>query len=1182
MRKIFTFVIFLQGFNLLGQITQANFTIPATVCLQERIRIDNLSTNASQNFWDFCGGDLSQAPTANVLINSFAGYGTRVEILQSADQFFGFILSGGTKTLFKLSFGSSINNVPVVTDLGDLGLNSNQLRAIDIVYENQLYFGFIVDSDKNALYRIDFGNSLSNQPQNAVQIFSGIPFNTPYQISSVSEGTSKYLFISNQGDGKLTRLKFNSSYTDNSPQSFSIPVTTNWLNGVSFLKTSGRWHCVTASPLLSEVQKVDFVNGLDDISPVVTSIPIPSNPMGIELVNENGTFYAFAQTRNPTLSIFRLDFGNSLDNLPQSITELKDFGYGSAELWNLSIYRANSSWVGLVTESIGTNIYKLNFPNNCFSNDQYSTEVEPEVYSSNAGTYVISLATEDISGNFSYLSKNLVVSNNVSSDISFNTQNVCVNNPVLFSPFSSLGSITSYSWDFGDGQSSSSGSAQNLYSSAGSYDVELIISSSNGCNNSALKNVKIYGQPSSGFTLPTGLICTNNEFTFANTTIDNFDGNLTYQWFVDNNMEATTRDLKYSFLAGGNKDVKLVTSIPGCSSEQTQTLNNVQSGPIGGFDVTGKCQTESIQFTNSSSGDISGYLWDFGNGQTGNSVNEAQMYSDFGTYLVSLQTIGNNGCITTTNKTLTIYSKPQPDFSLDLPPFSCAGTSSQFNDLTPGPIESNLSAWDWSFGDGANGNSTIRNPTYVYLSAGSYNVSLTTTTNFGCSATKQKTVQISQSPKADFSSSATCLNKPTLFTDMSGTDNKSFLWKIGDGSYSVQSPTHVFTGPGNFTAQLTVTGNNDCVSVLSKPVTVPNPPILNFSAQNSCAGQITLFEDVTTQNADPIISRDWDFAGKGSGSGASTQFSFSSAGTYGVKMNVTNQSGCSYSLTKNTSITTSPVADFNLSLESGPPPLNVQFTNTSSTASSYQWQFNDANNSASTLESPAFTYLSLGDFEVALTASNAQGCLDTRSKIIHVIVPQTEIELNDFTLLKDATTGSFRPVLSIKNNSNYAINSFDVVLDIAGNALVKERITVSVLPSGTASQILNYELLPGNSKLDYLCVKLGLTDDRLSDDTDLANNNACISLESTEILFPPYPNPIQGELHLDWIATSEGSVKISVFTQMGQQALRKDVANVGMGLNQIVLDLSKLNSGFYMLIFESAGITKTHPFVIRN
>ena len=223
------------------------------------------------------------------------------------------------------------------------------------------------------------------------------------------------------------------------------------------------------------------------------------------------------------------------------------------------------------------------------------------------------------------------------------------------------------------------------------------------CSNTVVKTIKIYNPPIAGFTLPTATICTNNEFTFTNTTTDNFDGNLTYEWLVNNAQKSTARDLKYAFISEGDQQIKLKTSIPGCSSELTQTLLNVQTGPVVGFSYAGKCEDEAIKFTNESAGSISGFQWNFGNGNTSTLENPSETFADYGNYNVSLLTTGTNGCVSTLTKPVNIYSVPQTNFSLDLPPFSCSGSLSQFNDLTPPMPDSNITSWAWSFGDQPNG-----------------------------------------------------------------------------------------------------------------------------------------------------------------------------------------------------------------------------------------------------------------------------------------------------------------------------------------------------------------------------------------------------------------------------------------------------------------------------------------------
>ncbi len=1185
-------VILFVGFQFQiahAQCIAIDFNLPASGCLSENIKIT--SNVVLPNYeWDFCAGDLDQIPTASVFYDA-AGAAFKVELIEQDGQYYGFYVSRSNRKLYRLDFGGNIKSSPAPVDLGELGLASVSplgWLTIEIVKEEQAYYGFIIDY-YNRVYRFSLGSLLTNFPSAAEVLYENALLSTPIDLAVVEDETGKYAFVANNGSDKLTRFSFSSSFGESSGliNVSNVTVTGSLgFSGISFIRECDLWYAMTTSVGGGQITKIFFDGGLSDNTltcSLITGLPFtPAAPGGVALAFENNKYYAFIQSQQSVSKLYKIAFENSMSNSPSTNSaDLGNLGKLS-NVFGFAMYKVKSDWLVLASENTGSNIYRITFPNNCFSNSEYSTTGDNLTSVTNvAGVYHVSLSTTNAAGYLVSTSKPINISSDLAPNITLSIQNVCVDNDVFFSVNSSA-NIVSYNWDFGDSQGSTDQDVTHQYNAAGAYTVKVEVISDNTCTNLEEEKIKMYTSPVALFELPTAVpICTNNEFTFLNNTIDNFDGNLTYQWFVNNNQEATTRDLNYTFSTGGNKDIKLKTSIPGCSSEVVKTLNNVQAGPTVGFDYTGKCENELTQFTNTSSGDIASYLWDLGNGQTRTTTNVNEPYTSFGNYTVSLQTTGNNGCVSSTSKPITIYSKPKPDFSLDLPPFSCSGTPSQFNDLTPSPTDSNLSLWSWSFGDAANGIAAIRNPTYTYSLAGSYDVSLTTTTNFGCTATKLKMIQIAESPKSNFTVSAVCLNQSTIFTDVSGTNNKSWLWKVGNSSYTVQNPMHVFTASGNFTAQLAVTGNNNCISVLSKLINVPVPAALDFFVQNNCAGQSTEFRDVTSQNTDPAISRLWDFAGKGSGSGASTQFSFPIPGSYNVKLTVTNQSGCSYSLAKNTSIVKSPVADFSSSLESGPPPLTVQFTNSSSNASSYQWRFNDLNNSVSLLESPSFTYPSLGDFNVDLIASNIQGCMDKKSKVIHVIIPRTEIELEEFTLLRNATTGSIRPVLTIRNNSNYTINNVDVVVDIAGTALVKEKISVTILPNASSSQILNYELLPSRALLDYLCVELRLTDDRLSDDMDLMNNSACISLQSKEIIFPPYPNPVQEQLSMDWIASSEGSVKVSVISQMGQLAFQK-VADVGVGLNLITLDLSKLNSGFYILIFEGAEIKKTFPFVIQN
>ena len=1164
--------------------TVADCVIPSNACLNETIKLRNQSTNAVSYEWDFCQGDLTGLPTAKNLGGSFVvSNSPGIKMIFDGTNWFGFAIDKINNSILRLDFGTSIDNpLPITNNLGNIGTAIISPIAIDIVFSNGSWYGFVLGDNTSVITRIDFGTSLT-EPSNqlvATTLLADAPQASYGDINLVFEFNQWHIIFTRVFSVHVARLATITSIP--TPTDFvttgDVSSVFNYLAQIKVAKSNGTWYGYTVSVGNNKLVRLIFGSSLFNIptyQDITGSWIGSSTPTSLGIGVDTGSYYLIVGTNN---GLARVTLGSDLSTSPTGVF----LGNLSvlAQINKMDLFKHKGVWRAFVCSTFSSDLFSISFPDaNC--GNTISTQFEPTVIYPILGAKGISLKAYSDAINYVEVSKSLTISSLPAPTISIDYTNSCVTSMIGFT-YQSPQVINSFNWNFGDSNSSASPNPSHQYALAGKYLAGINVIAGNGCGNYTSAAVNIYNPPSSAFTLPTGLICTNQNYMFTNTTTFGIGSSPTWQWNVNGTNFAITKNLEYSIPTATFQTITLNATIPGCTSQSTQTISSVEEGPLAGFTQPNNyCQAVSIPFTNATSGSVTSYSWTFGDGNTSSSINVSNTYFNVGTFNVTLQANNAAGCQNSLTKTITIHTNPQPDFSLDLPPFSCSGTPSQFNDLTPSPTDSNLTQWSWSFGDAAYGIAAIRNPTYTYSLAGSYDVSLKTTTNFGCAATKLKTIQIAESPKPDFTRSASCVSKPTLFTDASGANNKSWFWKIGGTSYAIQNPMHVFTASGNFTAQLTVTGNNNCISVLSKLINVPVPAALDFSVQNNCAGQSTEFRDVTSQNADSAISRLWDFAGKGSGSGASPQFSFPTPGSYNVKLTVTNQSGCSYSLAKNTSIVKSPVANFSSSLESGPPPLAVQFTNSSLNASAYQWRFNDLNNSVSLLESPSFTYPSLGDFNVDLIASNIQGCMDKKSKVIHVIIPRTEIELEEFTLLRNATTGSVRPVLTIRNNSNYTINNVEVVVDIAGTALVKEKISATILPNASSSQILNYELLPSRAPLDYLCVELRLTDDRLSDDMDLMNNSACISLQSKEILFPPYPNPVHEQLSMDWIALSEGSVKVSVISQMGQLAFQK-VADVGVGLNLITLDLSKLNSGFYILIFESAEIKKTFPFVIQH
>ncbi len=170
-----------------------------------------------------------------------------------------------------------------------------------------------------------------------------------------------------------------------------------------------------------------------------------------------------------------------------------------------------------------------------------------------------------------------------------------------------------------------------------------------------------------------------------------------------------------------------------------------------------------------------------------------------------------------------------------------------------------------------------------------------------------------QTPVANFAFAATQLN--VQFTDSSSDSDGavvSWLWNFGDGSSATsQHPSHAYAQAGTYNVQLTVTDNQGASHSVTKAVTVTagsnTPPVANFSF---VATQLSVqFTDGSSDSDGTIASWAWDF---GDGATASTQNAtrnYASAGTYSVKLTVTDNGGATHSVTKSVTVNTSSGGD---------------------------------------------------------------------------------------------------------------------------------------------------------------------------------------------------------------------------------------------------------------------------------
>jgi len=294
---------------------------------------------------------------------------------------------------------------------------------------------------------------------------------------------------------------------------------------------------------------------------------------------------------------------------------------------------------------------------------------------------------------------------------------------------------------------------------------------------------------------------------------------------ADTTIKAEEARILYNYLLIRNDGTEGVHNPHYTSDLLDSSLFRWDSIPRADFYFTqfDSCVPVTIDITDTSSGSISDYTWDFGDGTiTFDSGSTSHEYTVPGYYYVNLEVSGTGGVDSAVSGEVAIYDVPIAAFTTTgtlyidtniVEPDTTYVTDSVVVDFTDATAEG-ATGWLWDFGDG--GTDTQKNPTYTYNSPDStYDVSLTVTNPCG---TDDTTITIyTYVPTADFVSndSTVAAGVPVTFTDQS-IGALTWDWNFGDDETSTeQNPTHSYSTAGSYTVSLVVTNTfgTDTLSV---------------------------------------------------------------------------------------------------------------------------------------------------------------------------------------------------------------------------------------------------------------------------------------------------------------------------------------------------------------------------------
>ncbi|HTL82944.1 MAG TPA: PKD domain-containing protein, partial [Bacteroidia bacterium] len=300
------------------------------------------------------------------------------------------------------------------------------------------------------------------------------------------------------------------------------------------------------------------------------------------------------------------------------------------------------------------------------------------------------------------------------------------------------------------------------------------------------------------------------------------------------------------------------------------------------------------------------------------------------------------------------------------------------------------------------------------LAAGSYNITVTDAN--GCSSTV--TITITEPPLLTVAASANpasiCSGQNVILSAIPAGGNGACVYTWMPGNLSGNNPN--VSPAATTTYSVTATDANGCTANSTALVTVAPNPVAAFSSdiQSGCDPVCVNFADQSTiANPGVISAWTWDFGDGNTSNSQNPSHCYTTPGVYTVIHTAKSTDGCTSSVTTTSyiSVFVNPVAEFSAS----PQPTSIvnpqiYFTDASSNASSWSWSFGDALNSTSTQQNPTFIYGQPICYDVLLTVTSSDGCVDT---VTHPVCIDADVSFyvpNAFTPNQDGKNEIFLPV----------------------------------------------------------------------------------------------------------------------------------------------------------------------------
>lgn len=244
----------------------------------------------------------------------------------------------------------------------------------------------------------------------------------------------------------------------------------------------------------------------------------------------------------------------------------------------------------------------------------------------------------------------------------FTTNNECAHKLATFTDASTIatGSISAWSWNFGDTNTSAIKSPTHVYTNPGTYTVTHVVYGVNGCNDTVKKPIEIYFLPQAQFYYNNSCVGNSTQFFDSTKTVSGIITN--WSWNFGDSQSSIIQNPQHAYSSATSYSVTLIATTSFGCKDTIQKIVSVIAGPNADFSVNPNPveALDAAAFTDLSTGPsaIINWYWAFGDGTASNTQNTSHVFNNQGDYNVFLIVKDLNGCIDTAKQEVSVILLP--------------------------------------------------------------------------------------------------------------------------------------------------------------------------------------------------------------------------------------------------------------------------------------------------------------------------------------------------------------------------------------------------------------------------------------------------------------------------------------------------------------------------------------------